>query len=264
MLNGKYSFTEEQFCLIDKMLCEVEMDVKEIEKVEPFSDVPDLERGLLTDILALSGELKYNSVFYNKIIELFIQLLIISFTLSSFCASYAGLFSEDDLTTKITNGLSSIQDAIVKIATPAAAVAIGSGLLMKKLSFGDEEKIKKEVEDLKKEGTVESIHKPEGTNLTELLDNIINDANAAKELIGGNISSNTISKPKTFWHKTSVELPPRRDKNCNLSIDVLDPCGDKCHYHYGVHKWSPSRGCGEYPSPPPYWTELPIFDKENH
>ena len=70
MLNGKYSFTEEQFCLIDKMLCAVEMDVKEIEKVEPFSDVPDLERGLLTDILALSGELKYNSVFYNKIIEL--------------------------------------------------------------------------------------------------------------------------------------------------------------------------------------------------
>ena len=70
MLNGKYSFTEEQFCLIDKMLCEVEMDVKEIEKVEPFSDVPDLERGLLTDILALSGELKCNSVFYNKIIEL--------------------------------------------------------------------------------------------------------------------------------------------------------------------------------------------------
>lgn len=29
-----------------------------------------MERGLLTDILALSGELKYNSVFYNKIIEL--------------------------------------------------------------------------------------------------------------------------------------------------------------------------------------------------
>ena len=35
MLNGKYLFTEEQFCLIDKMLCEVEMDVKEIEQVEP-------------------------------------------------------------------------------------------------------------------------------------------------------------------------------------------------------------------------------------
>ena len=79
-----------------------------------------------------------------------------------------------------------------------------------------EEKIKKEVDDLKKEGTVESTHKSEGTNLTELLNNIINDANTAKELIGGNISSNTTSKPKTNWHKTSVELPPRRDKNCNF------------------------------------------------
>lgn len=126
-----------------------------------------------------------------------------------------------------------------------------------------EEKIKKEVNDLKKEGTVESIHKSEGTNLTELLDSIINDANMARELIGGNVSFNTTSKPKTNWHKTSVELPPRRSINCNLSIDVLDPCGDKCHYHYGVRKWIPSRGCGEYPSPPPYWTELPIFNKEN-
>lgn len=50
-----------------------------------------------------------------------------------------------------------------------------------------ESKLKKEVNDLKKEGTVESIHKSEGTNLTELLNNIINDANAAKELIGGNV-----------------------------------------------------------------------------
>ncbi len=73
--------------------------------------------------------------------KLFIQLLIISLSFTSFCVSYAGLFSEDNLTTKITTGLSSIQDAIVKIATPAATVAIGSGLLMKKLSFGDEEKI---------------------------------------------------------------------------------------------------------------------------
>ena len=74
----------------------------------------------------------------NKFIVL---SLCISFILSQFCVSYAGIFSKDDLTAKITNGLSGIQDAIVKIATPAAAVAIGSGLLMKKLSFGDEEKI---------------------------------------------------------------------------------------------------------------------------
>lgn len=74
----------------------------------------------------------------NKIL---ILSLIITLFFSLFTISYAGLFSGDDLTTKITKGLSEIQKWIVKIATPAAAVAIGSGLLMKKFSFGDEEKI---------------------------------------------------------------------------------------------------------------------------
>ena len=66
-----------------------------------------------------------------------ITLLVLSFT----SISYAGLFSGNDLTSKIADALSEIQSWIVKIATPAAAVAIGSGLLMKKFSFGDEEKI---------------------------------------------------------------------------------------------------------------------------
>ena len=32
LLNGKYSFTEEQRCLIDEILCEVEVEIKELEK----------------------------------------------------------------------------------------------------------------------------------------------------------------------------------------------------------------------------------------
>ena len=36
----------------------------------------------------------------------------------------------------------SIQKYILKISTPAAAVAIGFGILMQKFSFGDEEKIR--------------------------------------------------------------------------------------------------------------------------
>ena len=72
----------------------------------------------------------------------FISILTVTFILGLTTISYAGLFTGDDLTTKITNGLSEIQSWIVKIATPAAAVAIGSGLLMKKFSFGDEEKIR--------------------------------------------------------------------------------------------------------------------------
>lgn len=71
-----------------------------------------------------------------------ILLTILIFSILSCCTfTYAGLFSGKDLTSKITDALSEIQGWIVRIATPAAAVAIGSGLLMKKFSFGDEEKI---------------------------------------------------------------------------------------------------------------------------
>ena len=73
--------------------------------------------------------------------KILILTLTLIFTLSLYTITYAGIFTGDDLATKITNGLSEIQSWIVKIATPAAAVAIGSGLLMKKFSFGDEEKI---------------------------------------------------------------------------------------------------------------------------
>lgn len=45
------------------------------------------------------------------------------------------------IVSRIEKALETISDWIVKIATPAAAVAIGSGLLIKKFSFGDEERI---------------------------------------------------------------------------------------------------------------------------
>ena len=71
----------------------------------------------------------------KKIVLIMTMLLILlSFASISFAA-------KDELTNKITKGLSTVQSWIVKIATPAAAVAIGSGLLIKKFSFGDEEKI---------------------------------------------------------------------------------------------------------------------------
>lgn len=77
-------------------------------------------------------------VTYRIIITSFVFTLLFS----CLSISYAGLFGgTDDLTTKITKGLTQIQEWILKIATPAAAVSIGFGLLMKKFSFGDEEKI---------------------------------------------------------------------------------------------------------------------------
>ena len=37
--------------------------------------------------------------------------------------------------------LETIKDWIIRLSTPAAAVAVGVGVLMKKFSFGDEERI---------------------------------------------------------------------------------------------------------------------------
>lgn len=46
------------------------------------------------------------------------------------------------LVTKLDNAFKSIETWIIKIATPAAAVAVCTGALMRKFSFGDEEKIR--------------------------------------------------------------------------------------------------------------------------
>ena len=45
------------------------------------------------------------------------------------------------IVSRIEDALETISKWIVRISTPAAAVAIGSGLIIKKFSFGDEERI---------------------------------------------------------------------------------------------------------------------------
>lgn len=49
--------------------------------------------------------------------------------------------SDPTLVVKINSGLKKIQAYLVKFATPAAGVAIASGVLMRKFSFGNEEKM---------------------------------------------------------------------------------------------------------------------------
>ena len=58
-----------------------------------------------------------------------------SFSNISF-AAYPGLI------TTIMNAFEKIKTWLVKLSTPAAAVAVGTGVFMKKFSFGDEEKIR--------------------------------------------------------------------------------------------------------------------------
>lgn len=49
---------------------------------------------------------------------------------------------DPDLIDTISDAFEDIKSWLLTLATPAAAVAVGTGVFMKKFSFGDEEKIK--------------------------------------------------------------------------------------------------------------------------
>ena len=61
-----------------------------------------------------------------------------------FLSTYStNVFAADPkLITTLNSAFEKIESYILKISTPAAAVAVGTGVLMKKFSFGDEEKIR--------------------------------------------------------------------------------------------------------------------------
>ena len=73
-----------------------------------------------------------NKIFY------FINLIIIFLFIFSTCC-YA---ATPKLVTKLNNAFEDIEKWLINLSTPAAAVAVGTGVFMKKFSFGDEEKIK--------------------------------------------------------------------------------------------------------------------------
>ena len=70
-------------------------------------------------------------------LKLLILIIFISIIFSS--SSFA---STPKLVSKLNDAFSNIKSWLIKLATPAAAVAVGTGVFMKKFSFGDEEKIR--------------------------------------------------------------------------------------------------------------------------
>lgn len=84
---------------------------------------------------------KLNLISFRK--YLFILLFTLFFILFFTNNVKAGLF---DSTPEIVNTLNSafekIEEWLLKLATPAAAVAVGVGVFMQKFSFGDEERIR--------------------------------------------------------------------------------------------------------------------------
>lgn len=76
-------------------------------------------------------------LFYLIFINLFSLIILFNFfNVISFS------FGEPQLVTKINTAFEDIEKWLIKLSTPAAAVAVGSGVFMKKFSFGDEERIR--------------------------------------------------------------------------------------------------------------------------
>lgn len=72
-------------------------------------------------------------------IFLFILFLII---ILLFCLSPDIFAADPKIVTKLNTAFTNIKKWIINLATPAAAVAVGTGIFMKKFSFGDEEKMR--------------------------------------------------------------------------------------------------------------------------
>ena len=77
--------------------------------------------------------------FTKKII---IILLFFILLFNIFNISYCFFDSTPKIVTKLNDAFTKIEEWLLKLATPAAAVAVGTGIFMKKFSFGDEERIR--------------------------------------------------------------------------------------------------------------------------
>ena len=74
---------------------------------------------------------------------LFFVLFILCFaTILFFCFSTFSYAADPKIVGKVNSAFEDILSWILKISTPAAAVAVGTGVFMRKFSFGDEERIR--------------------------------------------------------------------------------------------------------------------------
>ena len=76
------------------------------------------------------------------LIKFLIVFFIIFFSFIYFVNIYATTDKSPILVNKFKRAFEKIQEYLILIATPAAGVAICTGLLMRKFSFGDEERVR--------------------------------------------------------------------------------------------------------------------------
>lgn len=77
-----------------------------------------------------------NKKYFYMLFSLLLTLIIMLSLSSNIYAATPKLVST------VTKAFEDIEDWLIKIATPAAAVAVGTGIFMRKFSFGDEERIR--------------------------------------------------------------------------------------------------------------------------
>jgi len=77
-----------------------------------------------------------------KKIHFYIYFTIILFLIILFVFSTNSFAAYPKLITTLSGAFESIETWLIKISTPAAAVAVGTGVFMKKFSFGDEERLR--------------------------------------------------------------------------------------------------------------------------
>ena len=78
----------------------------------------------------------------TKTKKLFFIILLFFIFLFIFSTINYSAFGDPKIVNKINSAFEDIEKWILKISTPAAAVAVGTGVFMRKFSFGDEEKIR--------------------------------------------------------------------------------------------------------------------------
>ncbi len=79
--------------------------------------------------------------FFNRKF-LFIAFLLFFTLIFIFSFSNESFASDPKLISKLKSAFEKISSWLLKLATPAAAIAVGAGVMMKKFSFGDEERIR--------------------------------------------------------------------------------------------------------------------------
>lgn len=77
----------------------------------------------------------------KKTIYLILFIIFLIFILIIF-SDYSCFAWEPKIVSRLDSAFSEIKNWIIKLSTPAAAVAVGTGVFMKKFSFGDEERIR--------------------------------------------------------------------------------------------------------------------------